>query len=115
LPVGWVLNWMDYWLVIPSVCPQSLIPAFLVDRIVLGWKFCGWVGVSNVPLEFLPGQNLSRSQLRTPPLILGYFPYLRSLALPGDALYFTALSVADFHSLTWSSGHPPMWPQTATS
>lgn len=38
-----------------QVCALSPVPALLIDRINLGWKFCGSVAVPITPLVFLPG------------------------------------------------------------
>jgi hypothetical protein len=40
-----------------------------------------------------------------PSLILECLPYARSLSDSGDAPTSPTLSVADFHSFTWPSGH----------
>ena len=75
-----------------------LVPAFLVDRINLGLKVL-WVGwMVSLTLYWhsclATGDGLFRfhipnakSQLRSPPLILGHLPYPQSLSTPGDAHY----------------------------
>ena len=91
------------------------MPAFLVDRILLCWKFCGWVGVLNIPLGFLPGfrrwplqvpyPQCYESQLKSPHWFVGtsLIPCL-SLVLK-MTLSSLPESVADFHTFSWSSSY----------
>ena len=109
-----------YCLTFPSVSSPSSIPAFLVDRINFGPKFCGWVGVPIALLGFLPGYRRWPLQVPypqccephlAPPLSLRRLPYPKSLSLPGDSPTSPSLLQVSIHS----HGHlavPPVPPYT---
>ena len=69
--------------------------------LLLHWGFClatvGGLYRFHIPI-------VCESQLRSPPLILGYLPYSRPLVLE-LSLISSLLLVVNFHSFSWPSSH----------
>ena len=114
----WLPSWVSYWLAILSLSAPSIPPSPCACISCRQDKF--WVksfvgGFMSLLLHWgsylVIGAGFFRfhipNAVRSPSLILGHPPYLRSLSRPGDAPHLPTPSVADIHSFTWPSAISP--------